>query len=150
METVRMAPSAVNFQPWYFIIISEPYSLELLHQAYPRNWIKTAPLIVVACADLKQSWKRGNDGKDFAEVDLAIAIDHLTLRAAELGIGTCWVCNFDVLLCKKNLELPDNIEPVALIPLGYPDINPPVKSRKETNEIVCWEKFGKFIEPTGL
>ena len=147
LETVRMAPSAVNFQPWYFIIITESESLERIYNTYPRNWMKTAPVVVIACADHSKSWKRGNDGKDFALVDLAIAIDHFTLRSAELGLGTCWVCNFDEALCRKYFNLPDHIEPVALIPLGYPDIDVPVKSRKKTDEIVCWEKFGNFNEP---
>jgi nitroreductase len=144
MDTVRIAPSAVNFQPWYFIVITQPDKLEQLTQSYPRNWIKEAPMIIVACADHTRSWKRGSDGKDFADVDLAIAIDHLTLKAVELGLGTCWVCNFDPLLCRKNLNLPAHIEPVALIPIGYPDIDPPTKTRKKITEIICWEDFGNF------
>lgn len=141
METVRMAPSAANYQPWHFIVATNENLLEKLHQTYARNWIKSAPVIIVACLDHGKSWKRGMDGKDFGDVDLAIAIDHLTLQASELGLGTCWICNFNSEMCSLILDLPVNIEALALLPLGYPDIESPVKSRKALNEIVHWEKF---------
>jgi nitroreductase len=143
LEWTSLAPSAVNFQPWHFIVISEKVSLEAMYDVYHRSWIRSAPLIIVACVNHQESWKRGNDGHDFGEVDVAIAIDHLTLAATSCGLGTCWVCNFDVEGCKKILKLPDHMEPLALIPLGYPASTMPAKKRKSLNEIVSWEEFGK-------
>jgi len=58
LEAGRLAPSAVNFQPWHFIIVNEKEVLENLYPVYPREWIKEAPAIVVACSDHNQSWKR--------------------------------------------------------------------------------------------
>ena len=141
LEAGRMAPSAVNFQPWHFIVIEEKKVLEEIQTAYSRNWIKEAPVIIVVCADHELSWKRRADGKDFADVDVAIAVDHMTLQATNLGLGTCWVCNFDVNKCIHVLGLPSQIEPLVMLPLGYPDIEIPTKKRKSLEEIVHWNKF---------
>jgi nitroreductase len=141
LEAARLAPSAVNFQPWHFIVITNPENLTDFQEVYPRAWFREAPACIVVCSDHSKSWKRKSDGKDFADVDVAIAIDHLVLKATDLGLGTCWVCNFDVEMTRKKLQLPDNIEPVALIPLGYTTSEVPQKSRKPFSEMVHWEKF---------
>ncbi|NWJ51098.1 MAG: nitroreductase family protein [Bacteroidetes bacterium] len=144
LEAARVAPSGVNFQPWHFIVIQSSENLEKIHQAYKREWLKTAPLIIVACGDHDLSWRR-NDGKDILDIDVTIAIDHLILQATELGLGTCWVCNFNVIRLKENLKLPDHIEPIAIIPIGYPnDVTDPDRhdiKRKSLNEIVHWESI---------
>lgn len=144
-EIIRLtglAPSAVNFQPWHFIVISERENLEKLWPVYHRSWIRGAPTIIVACFNVNESWKRSSDGHDFGEVDAAIAIDHLTLAATSAGLGTCWVCNFDKTACKIVLNLPEYIEPLALVPIGYPASEKPLKKRKNPAEIVSWERFG--------
>ncbi len=141
LDAARMAPSAVNFQPWLFIVIDEAEILADFHEVYPRTWFREAPVCIVACANHQQSWKRKSDGKDFANVDVAIAIDHLILAATELGLGTCWVCNFDVEMARRKLNLPEHIEPLALIPIGYSTAKAPEKSRKSLSETVHWSKF---------
>ncbi len=135
-ECVRMAPSAVNYQPWRFAVVTDPERLAALKTAYPREWIQTAPCIIVACANHEESWHRKSDGKDHADIDLGIAVEHLCLAAAEQGLGTCWVCNFDVPRCREVMQLPENLEPVALIPLGYPaDLSVAEKKRKVPAEL---------------
>ena len=141
LEAGRMAPSAVNFQPWHFIVFREKEGLEKMTKIYNRGWIKKAPVIILACADHSQSWKRGSDGKDSADIDVAIAVDHITLQAAELDLGTCWVCNFNAQHCAEILKLPHHIEPVVLIPLGYPADDAKEKQRKSLDDIVHWEKY---------
>ena len=141
LEAAHLAPSAVNFQPWHFIVVTEPENLIDLHDVYPRNWFKEAPVCIVVCSDHSLSWKRKSDGKDFADVDVAIAIDHLVLKATDLGLGTCWVCNFDTEMARQKLQMPAYIEPIALIPLGYTTSEAPPKSRKPLSELVHWEKF---------
>lgn len=137
MECVRLAPSAVNFQPWHFSIVTEPEKLVALKSAYAREWIQTAPCIIVACVDHQEAWHRKMDGKDHADVDISIAVEHLCLAAAEQGLGTCWVCNFDVSRCREVMNLPENWEPVVLIPIGYAaEENIPEKRRKTLEEIV--------------
>ncbi len=145
LEAGQAAPSAVNFQPWHFIVIDDKHALQEIHSAYPREWIKQAPIIIVACSDHSQSWKRSSDLKDSADIDISIAVDHMTLMATQLGLGTCWVCNFDVKKCSQILELPEHIEPVVFVPLGYPDIEIPAKKRKPFQEIVHRNKFGNMF-----
>lgn len=141
VEAARMAPSAVNYQPWHFIVITEEEDLQSIHEVYHRLWFREAPAVIAVCADHNLSWKRKTDGKDFADIDAAIAIDHLILKATELNLGTCWVCNFNVEMARQKLALPDHVEPIALIPIGYTESTPPVKSRRVLSEMVHWGKF---------
>lgn len=146
IEAARIAPSAANVQPWHFVVVTEKEILEQLYSVYKRDWLKTAPVIIVACGDHQRSWKRF-DGKDHCDIDIAIAVDHITLKAAELGLATCWVCNFDKNLCSQILNLPPHIEPIVLLPVGYPADKPPANrheiQRKVIDEILHWEKFKK-------
>jgi len=145
LEAGQVAPSAVNYQPWHFIVITQPEQLKKIHEAYPREWIKQAPAIIVACTDHSQSCKRNSDGKDSADIDIAIAVDHMTLMATELGMGTCWVCNFSVDKVSETLELPKHIEPCVILPIGYPNEKLSHKKRKSLSEIVHLNKFGNIF-----
>jgi nitroreductase len=138
---VSAAPSAVNYQPWVFIIIRDEHSRFSFEKVYPREWFVTAPCIIAACCNRELSWKR-SDGKNFGEIDTAIALDHLTLAAAELGLGTCWVGNFNVPEARLLLKLPEHIEPVALTPLGYPEGTPPKKKRKSADAFIFTGHYG--------
>lgn len=136
LDCARLAPSAVNFQPWKFVVLQSADAKESLYPSYDRPWVREAPVVVVCCADHAQSWKRRSDGKDHADVDVAIAVEHLCLAAAEQGLGTCWVCNFDAEGLKAALHLSATLEPVAIVPLGYPaDPSAPEKNRKPLSEI---------------
>ena len=126
-------------------MITEKKLLEALKSAYPREWIKTAPCIIVACGDHNVAWHRKLDNKDHTDVDVSIAVEHLCLAAAEQGLGTCWVCNFDTELCRKHFKIPEMIEPVVLIPFGYPSdpalFDETPKKRKPIEEIIKRESF---------
>lgn len=135
MEAARLAPSAVNFQPWKFLVITDKKMLNELSKTYSREWFKTAPTCIVACGNHQTSWKR-NDGKDHCDIDVAIAVEHIMLAATELGLGTCWVCNFDAKMCAEILNLPKEWEPIAIIPIGYSDTAVVEKKRKPIDEIV--------------
>lgn len=143
LNAARLAPSAVNYQPWRFFICTTEEIKQRIVESYPRKWFESAPLYIVACADKAQSWKRGADNKDHGNIDVAIAVTHLTLKATELGLGTCWVCNFDATILKDALNLDNVLEPVAIIPIGYPSTDAPIeteqpKKRKEIDEITEW------------
>lgn len=142
LEAGRLAPSAVNFQPWQFIVINEPEMMKAFAPVYHRDWFNDVPACIVILGNHHEAWHRKLDGKDFTDVDAAIAIDHLTLAATDAGLGTCWVCNFDVPACISFFNLPENMEPIALLPIGYPaDSTPPAKKRKALEEIVHWNQF---------
>jgi len=144
LEAGRMAPSAANRQPWNFILVSKKENLDLIKSAYNRDWFSKVPQVIVVCGNHNESWKRAIDQKDHCDVDAAIAIDHMTLRAAELGLGTCWVCHFDPDIVKKALNLPDHIEPIALLPVGYPiETKAPAKKRKTIQEVAFDEFYGQ-------
>lgn len=140
LESARIAPSAVNFQPWKFLVVTSEKTKAIIQESYNREWFKTAPLYIVACGNHEESWHRSFDGKDHADIDVAIAVEHICMSAASAGLGTCWVCNFDAAKLKADLQLPENLEPIAIIPLGYSegdgDVRP--KKRKDIDEIVQW------------
>lgn len=135
MECVRLAPSAVNRQPWRFRIVEKDEEKAKLQQCYNRDWFKTAPLYIIASVLHDEEWVRA-DGKHHGDIDVAIAVEHLCLASTEQGLATCWVCNFDVRQCKELFCLPENEEPVVIIPLGYPAVQPTEKKRKPIEEIV--------------
>ena len=138
LDLARLAPSAVNRQPWMFVIAETEAEREAVCKAYPREWIKTAPVYIVACGDHSQAWHRGADGKDHTDIDVAIAVSHLCLGATSLGLATCWVCNFDTGIIREAFRLPDSLEPIAILPLGYPIEAPSERHplRKSLDEIV--------------
>ncbi len=142
LESARLAPSAVNYQPWRFFVCSSDEIKQKIVESYPLKWFEAAPLYIVACADKSQSWKRPSDNKDHGNIDVAIAITHLILKATELGLGTCWVCNFDNKILEKALNLDKVFEPVAIIPIGDPVENETEKetpkNRKSIDEFTEW------------
>jgi len=142
LEAGRIAPSAVNFQPWHFYVIQEPGELSRLHQVYHREWFQSAPCVIVICGDHHSAWKRTSDGKDHCDIDVSITTDHMTLQATELELATCWICNFDPVKTRELLKLPEHLEPAVLLPVGYPldEVNPDrhTEKRKLLTEIVSY------------
>jgi nitroreductase len=147
LEAGRVAPSAVNFQPLHFIVFREEEMRKKVADTYEIGaWIYEAPVIIMICGDHSKAWRRP-DGKGHCDIDAAIAADHMTLAAAELGLGTCWVCNFDTRVLHKLLRLPPHVEAIVLLPLGYPaDQGDPGRhetKRKKMEEIVHWDTFNR-------
>jgi nitroreductase len=142
IDAARLAPSAVNFQPWKMIVVTDSEIMKKLHETYHRDWFKTAPVCIVVIGDHDLGWKRQIDGKDFTDIDVAIALDHLMLAAAEEGLGTCCICNFIPEKISDIFSLPANLEPIALIPIGYPlSGNIPEKKRKPIDQLMCWNRL---------
>jgi nitroreductase len=135
-----LAPTASNRQPFRIIVIkTEGRELDL-KRIYPAEWFVQAPLVICACAVPDEGWTR-SDSKDYSDVDTTIAMDHLILAAANLGLGTCWIAAFDPAPTREILGLPDDIEPVALTPLGYPADKPRPKNRKSLANLVKYERW---------
>ena len=144
LEAARIAPSACIFLLFFFVVVTDDKLKNDVASCYGGPWLREAPAIIVACGDHRQSWKRF-DGKDHCDIDTAIAVDHITLAAAELGLGTCWICAFDAARCSKVLNLPEHIEPMVLLPIGYPDDkvdpNRHESRRKKLDELAFWNVF---------
>lgn len=135
LECARLAPSAVNFQPWRLSAVRDPETLAALQQCYPRSWFSTAPLCIVVSVDRSRSWKRPSDGRDHGDIDAAIIAEHICLAAADAGLGSCWICNFDTARFAELFALPEGVDPVVLIPIGYADDTPAPKHRLTVEEI---------------
>jgi nitroreductase len=119
LEAARLAPTAANKQPFQVLVIGTKGHEAELKRIYDRDWFVQAPLVICACAVTSEAWTR-RDGKNYADVDTTIALDHLILAAADLGLGTCWIGAFDPAAAREVLRLPVGVEPLALTPLGYP------------------------------
>ncbi len=119
LECARLAPSWANGQCWRFVVIRDPdVRKKVAATSLLNRWLKTAPVILVACADPKESGTR--NGLHYFCVDVGIAFEHIVLAAADVGLGTCWLGAFDEKQVKTVLGIPKQIRVVALSPLGYP------------------------------
>lgn len=134
-DAVGLAPSACNNQPTRFLFVSDPEVRGRLCECYPRDWLATAPMLVVALGNRDKAWRRFN-GQSSHAIDVAIALEHLVLAAAAEGLGTCWICAFDQEQARQLLCLPDCWEVVAMTPLGWPADEPPPQTRRPFNEII--------------
>lgn len=119
MQAVQCAPSACNRQPWRFEIIFNDALRQAIGECYPKPWLLEAPAIVVALADYSTCWQR-LEGTPSAEIDVAIAMEHLVLAAAAEGLGSCWICAFEKARLNKVLDVEKPWSVEAISPLGYP------------------------------
>ena len=144
LEAGRLAPSACNKQPWRFIVVRGEAVRRALGAAYAREWFWKAPVVLAVCILPKEAWTRSYDGKNYAMADGALAMDHMMLAAAELGLGTCWIGAFDPAAAHEILGLPDGVEVLGMTPLGFPDVEtaPRVRSRRPLGETVMKERWG--------
>ncbi len=140
LDAARLAPTAANRQPFQFIVIHTAGRETELKRIYRAEWFCRAPLVICACALPSQAWSR-MDNKNYGDVDVTIAMDHLILAATELGLGTCWIGAFDPVAARDVLGLPEGVEPVAFTPLGYPADQPGTKRRRPLSELVRYEKW---------
>lgn len=118
LEAGRIAPTAHNNQPQRIKVISEPAELALVDKCTPCRY--GAPLVLLVCYDKNICWKRPFDGALSGEVDASIVTTHLMFAAQEAGLGSVWVMHFDPAKAIEHFALPENIVPVAMLPLGYP------------------------------
>jgi nitroreductase len=140
LEAARLAPTAANRQPFQLIVIPTAGREAELSRIYERQWFVQAPLVVCACAVPHQGWVRA-DGRPYTDVDVAIAMDHLILAAANLGLGTCWIADFDLEAARGVLALPEGVEPIVFTPLGYPDDEPRPKQRRPLEGLVRYNQW---------
>jgi nitroreductase len=140
LEAARQAPTAANRQPFRMLVVHTAGREEELARVYGRGWLTQAPLVVVFVAVPGEAWRR-MDGKPYDEVDATIAMDHFVLAATDLGLGTCWIAAFDPAAAREVFGLPDDVEPVALTPLGYPDKARAATPRRPLDELVRYERW---------
>jgi len=138
-EAVRWAPSAGNCQPWHFFFVFQQEARKgLAAAAFEQDFISQAALAVVVCAlPGKSAIRYGKRGRDlYVYQDTAAAVENLLLLATDLGYGSCWVGAFDENRARQVLKLPEEIRPVAIIPIGKPAENPDPPPRLLPEKII--------------
>jgi nitroreductase len=142
LEAAHLAPSARNEQEWRFVVVSDPARKEALAtEASSQHFMLEAPLIIAACAQTDARVMRC--GQLAYPIDVAIALDHLSLAAVAEGLGTCWIGSFDPVKVRRILGIQPKIQVVALMLLGYPRESgaPPNKNRLPLEKIVHHEAW---------
>ena len=137
LEAGRLAPSAKNRQEWRFVVVKDrEVRRKVAEAANGQSFVGEAPVVIVACAF--------NDGYVMScgqpsyPIDVAIALDHISLAAVECGLGTCWIGAFNEDKVKKILGIPEDVRVVELMPIGYPA----VQTVKEKNRL----SFNKIVK----
>lgn len=140
LEAARLAPSANNRQPWKFVVVRDESKRKALAKAAKeQQFVAEAPVVIAAVA-LEPARVMTCSVPTYA-VDLAIAVDHITLAAVEQGLGSCWIGAFYQEDVKKILEIPDEYKVATLLTLGYPRNQARFKNRKSLDEIVCYDRW---------
>lgn len=142
LKAAMAAPTAVNLQPWHFIVITDSAVINQLAGPRPTN----APLMIAVCGDTnKTTMDDGNKLPDFWVQDVSAATENLLLAAHALGLGAVWTGVYPVMERVADvanvLNCPENIIPLAVVRIGYPDEVPQPKDKfKEEN--ISYNKFG--------
>jgi len=153
LEAARQAPTWANTQCCSYVVVTNNQTKEKLAEILaPRNpateAVKTAPVIIVACAELKKAgFYKGvattDKGDSWYMFDTGIAMQNLCLAAWNLGLGTVHVGNLDAKKAADIIGVPPGVVVVELTPLGYPDEEPAARPRKEMATMVFYEKYGQ-------
>lgn len=141
LEAAHLAPSASNRQEWRFVVVQDKTTLKQLSAAANNQKpVGEAGAVIACCAETDGHLM--SCGQASYPIDVAIAMDHITLVAVEEGLGTCWIGAFSENKVKGILSIPEQIRVVELLTIGYPvDDKEIPKSRLPMAQIVKWEKW---------
>jgi nitroreductase len=141
LEAARLAPSASNRQEWRFVVVRDPSMRKHLSvAARGQTFIGAAPVVLACCAETDEHVMAC--GQLCYPIDVAIAIDHITLCAVDEGLGTCWIGAFDEDQVKELLGIPPQIRVVGLLPVGYAQDSSKVgKNRLLLQELIKYERW---------
>lgn len=152
IEAARLSPSACNSQTWRFIFVTQREIIQrICHEAMrpiiPNKWLEQAPLVIVGCSQLDIIANRIGGrvtGIEYYQIDLGIAMEHMVLKATELGLGTCWIGWFEENKLKETLNIPKKIKVSALLAVGYSrEESTRKRKRKSSEKIAFSEKWGQ-------
>jgi len=138
LEAIRLAPSSNNRQAWTMVVVQDRKLKERLAKASGnQRFVAECAVYLVGVAD---------PSVYYSTVDMAIALDHLSLRAVELGVGTCWIGDFDPQAISRILGIPKGREPTICMTVGYPAENPRPKRRKAKSELFCADRWNNPLK----
>ena len=139
LEAARLAPSAKNTQDWRFVVVTDRDTKRRVAGTTNRPEVfEKAGAIIAACSNSDEVMRCG---QAIGPIDVAIALEHICLQAADLGLGTCWIGSFDADKVRQILAIPDNIIIVELMALGYPADSKPEPKREPIEKIVCYNTW---------
>lgn len=150
LECARLAPSACNAQPWTFVVVDQPDIREKTTEAIAdktlgmNHFAKNAPIhiiVVEQSANLTSTIGGKIKGKHFPHIDIGIAVEHITLAAAEQGLGTCIIGWFNEKKMRKALSIPDSLRPILAITLGYSTEKERDKKRKKWDDVIRFNTY---------
>ena len=138
-EAARLAPSAKNMQDWRFVVVTDKETKHKVAEAASgQMFLENAGAIIVACSNSDHVMRCG---QAIGPIDVAIALEHISLQAADLGLATCWIGSFEPEKVKAILDIPRDVDVIELMGLGYPADKPKQRSREPIGEILCFEKW---------
>jgi nitroreductase len=144
IDLARNAPSASNRQEWRFVAVKDPAKISAIaEKAGDQKWLANAPMILACCADTNNHTMRCR--QPCYPIDLAIIIDHITLIAADKGLGTCWIGAFEEDVVKEICGIPKHVRVVELLPIGYPADTAREKKRMPVDEILFADTWGQKL-----
>ena len=134
LRAAMAAPSACNQQPWEFYVVTNKNTIKKLSEASPyAGCAEGAPLVFVPC------YKKEGIAPDYFEIDLSAAVENLLLEADELGLGAVWMGIAPdagrMNAVREVLDIPQTLEPFALVPCGYPAETRPQQDRYEESRV---------------
>lgn len=144
LESARLAPSACNAQPWRFAVVIDPLTKTKLiaeglgGMIVPNAWAKSAPAIIVACSERKvftHLLAERVQGVQYHLIDMGMSLEHIALKAVELGLGTCFIGWFNGKKIGRLLHLSPSWKVECLVTIGYPLSLPDPTPRKPLKEI---------------
>ena len=142
LEAFRKAPSAKNLQPWKLVVVKNKKIIkDLAIACNNQTFLEDAPVLIAACAKEEEAYGVMGGYMNSYPVDIALALEHLILAAAEQGLGTCWIGAFKEESVKEILNVPKEVRVVALTPVGYPSREGTDRGRKPLSEIISYDKY---------
>lgn len=143
LKAAHLAPTGCNYQPQRILVLNTDAAIERLKPCTKCHF--NAPTAMLICYNREECWTRKYDGATCGAVDATIVATHVLLEAAELGIGATCVMHFDPAAMKNAFSIPDHIEPVVLLVMGYPapDAAPlPLHGQfRPMDEVVVYDSF---------
>lgn len=140
LEAARLAPSAKNMQDWRFVIVKDKKLRQaLVPAAENQTFVGQAPVVIICCTVMPDYIL--HCGQSAAVINVAIAIDHMTIAAQALGLGTCWIGSFNPAKVRKVCNIPKSVGIVELLTLGYAAEKPVARSRKKLKNIISFDKW---------
>ena len=138
-HAARLAPSAKNLQDWRFVVVTDKETkVKVAQAANDQMFLAKAGAIIVACSNNDYVMRCG---QAIGPIDVAIALEHISLQASDLGLATCWIGSFEPDKVRTILDIPADIEIIELMSLGYPADKSGEPNRLTLEEIVCYERW---------